>query len=341
MLASLLSKQTVHSSFALFSRSFASQPSIGFIGLGKMGRNMLKNLAENDHTNMHVFDVEAGAMSSLEQECAPGTVIPCSSVSEVSSKSSVVFSMVPNDKVLRTVVEEMLGAGGASDKQLHISCSTVSPKTSRECSALFEQASNSDLKRVWMTSPVFARPDGLERKEASFCLSSSSEDRADWEQARSLLNTSASNLFEFGQDPGAANVVKLAGNFMIASTILTWGESISFVEREGVDSKAVYDMLTSTIFDNIIHKGYGGRIVNRDYREGGFALPLGFKDVRLVKEVATEGMTVMPLLSLLENRYNSCYNQGYQELDWSSLSKLAFTENQLDTEFKGEDEGSA
>ena len=304
-----------------------------------MGRNMVMNLIENNHANIHVFDVQPEAVSTLTEQCKPGSIVPCSSISELSSKSSVVFSMVPNDKVLREVVDELVtDSASPSSSQLHISCSTVSPNTSRECSSLFTGTSNDQLMRSWVTSPVFARPDGLERKEATFCLSSSSNDEDVWALAKSLLGTSASNLYTFGSDPGASNVVKLAGNFMIASTILTWGESISFVEREGVDAHKVVDMLTSTIFNNIIHKGYGGRIVNRDYREGGFSLTLGYKDVKLVKEVAGENSTVMPLCSLLEQRYNSCFNQGYQDLDWSSLSKLAFTENTLNTDFKEKEE---
>lgn len=81
--------------------------------------------------------------------------------------------------------------------------------------------------------------------------------------ATALLEPSNGKVFPFGSDPGAGNVTKLCGNFLIAATIESLAESLALAEANGVDRVAVKDMLTSTIFDCLIYKGYGQRVSER------------------------------------------------------------------------------
>ena len=79
-------------------------------------------------------------------------------------------------------------------------------------------------------------------------------------------------------------------------------------------------MLTSTIFDCAIYKGYGGRIAARNHAPGGFALPHGLKDVGLVRLAAAEAGVPMPLGSLLVDQFRSAANDpALAPLDWSAL----------------------
>ena len=57
-------------------------------------------------------------------------------------------------------------------------------------------------------------------------------------------------------------------------------------EKHGVDRVAVMQLLSSTIFDCLIYKGYGQRVSERDHKPGGFSLTLGYKDVSLVRKAA-------------------------------------------------------
>ena len=105
-----------------------------------------------------------------------------------------------------------------------------------------------------------------------------------------------------GEEVGAANVVKLGGNFLIASAIEAMAESLALAEANGVDRVAMMEMLNSTIFDCLIYKGYGQRVSERDhlpYPDAHFALELGLKDVSLVSATAAASSTPMPLCSLL------------------------------------------
>ncbi len=143
---------------------------------------------------------------------------------------------------------------------------------------------------------------------------------------RPILLATGSDVFTFSTtDAGAGNAVKLAGNFLIASTIESVGEALALVESQGLDRTRVMDMLSATIFDCLIYKGYGQRISQRDHRPGGFSLDLGYKDVVLVRETARRSKVPMPLASLLHDRFLASVNKGRGEMDWSAVA-LAISE---------------
>ncbi len=104
-----------------------------------------------------------------------------------------------------------------------------------------------------------------------------------------ILATTSQKLFEFGSKPSAANVVKISGNFLIATAIESMAETFKLAENNGVDRVQLKNMLTSTIFDCLIYKGYGQRVSERDhfpYENAHFSLELGHKDVNLVRDLA-------------------------------------------------------
>jgi 3-hydroxyisobutyrate dehydrogenase-like beta-hydroxyacid dehydrogenase len=77
---------------------------------------------------------------------------------------------------------------------------------------------------------------------------------------------------------------------------------MALAEKHGVDREKVMSLLSSTIFDCLIYKGYGERVSKRDHRPGGFSLELGAKDVALVSSAAKQADVPMPFLSLLMDR---------------------------------------
>jgi 3-hydroxyisobutyrate dehydrogenase-like beta-hydroxyacid dehydrogenase len=127
------------------------------------------------------------------------------------------------------------------------------------------------------------------------------------------------DVVDFGNDVGAANVVKLCGNFLIASSIEAIAESMALAEKSGVDREKVMNLLSSTIFDCLIYKGYGQRVSQRDHRPGGFSLTLGAKDVALVSQAARDSDVPMPFLSVLNDRFTSSKARGRGEFDWSAI----------------------
>ncbi|RYH18592.1 NAD(P)-dependent oxidoreductase [archaeon] len=151
----------------LFShQSKASDKPIGFIGLGHMGSKMVRNFAADGHSVM-VFDASPQA---IDDTVALGgsKVTPATSVENVASHCNVVFSMLPNDKIVEEVSKKLLA--GSHQNLTHISCSTISPTLSRQMVQLYHSK-----KSDFVAGPVFARPDGLARREATFMVAGSSE----------------------------------------------------------------------------------------------------------------------------------------------------------------------
>jgi len=73
----------------------------------------------------------------------------------------------------------------------------------------------------------------------------------------------AQGIFDFGEEVGAALLVKLVGNFLISSAVRSLSEGLLMAEKNGVDPKAVADMLTHTLFTAPIYQSYGKMIAEK------------------------------------------------------------------------------
>jgi 3-hydroxyisobutyrate dehydrogenase-like beta-hydroxyacid dehydrogenase len=113
----------------------------------------------------------------------------------------------------------------------------------------------------------------------------------------------AQGLFDFGEEVGAATLVKLVGNFLIVSAGYSLREALSMAQNNGVDPKAVVDMLTQTLFSAPIYQSYGRRIVETTAPFSQNAIPL--KDVGLFKKTAQQVESPTPIASLLHDLLRS------------------------------------
>eukprot|EP00439_Symbiodinium_sp_Y106_P079154 s1447_g17.t2 len=280
---------------------------LGFVGLGKIGSGMVTNLTKAGES-LIIFDRSHAAAEAVAGEA----VRAATSVAEVAQNAEVVFSALPDDNVLQAVSSELLPALAArGGRPIHVSCSTVSPGISRSLSEAYAARAVG-----FVSAPVFARPDGMRRGEATFPVSGPG-----WAKSRvvPLLQKTALGVHDFGEDAGAANVVKLGGNFLIAAAIESMAEASALAESYDVDREKFISLMSSTIFDCLIYKGYGHRVAARDhhpYPDAHFALDLGSKDVSLVHLAASQARCPMPLASLLRDRFVASQNAGRGKLDW-------------------------
>jgi 3-hydroxyisobutyrate dehydrogenase-like beta-hydroxyacid dehydrogenase len=145
------------------------------------------------------------------------------------------------------------------------------------------------------------------------------------------LHVSGSPLFEamgqktfvVSETPRIANLVKLSGNFLIASAIEALGEAMALVGKGGLDRRQYLEVLTSTLFNVPVYKTYGGLIASEAFEPAGFAAPLGYKDIQLTLAAADDLRVPMPLASLLRDRLLTLLAQGDDALDWSAIGHLA------------------
>ena len=148
---------------------------------------------------------------------------------------------------------------------------------------------------------------------------------ADVERCRPLFDQLGQQTFVVGNDPAHANLIKLLGNMLTATALEMLGETVALLRKRGLDPARFVELMTSTMFDDRVHRIYGERIVAQDY-VAGFALPLALKDVRLALAEAESASVPMPSVSVVRDRMMAGIARGYAELDWTALGLIAAEE---------------
>lgn len=281
---------------------------IGFIGLGLMGRAMAANLLKNGHT-VRVWNRSPGPAAELVKLGA----IHVATAAEAFAGDAVV-SMLANDDALRaTLIEGGLLARARGT--LHINAATISAALSKELAALHEKAGV-----AYVAAPVFGRPEVAEAGQLNIVAAGAPDALA---RAQPLLDAMGQKTWPVGDDPVRANVVKIAGNFMIAAALETMGEATALCRSYGVETAAFLDILTNTLFAAPVFKIYGGIISEKRYEPAGFPLPLGFKDVGLALKASEEAHVPMPFAGVLRDSFLEALAQGNPKKDWASIAEVS------------------
>ena len=156
--------------------------------------------------------------------------------------------------------------------------------------------------------------------EAWICQSGAANAKA---RAKPLLEAMGQAIHDFGDEPGAANVVKLSGNFLILSAVEAMAEALTLAEKSGIDRQALAGFLGQTIFNCPIYQNYGRILAAQTYEPAGFKLELGMKDVRLVRDAAESATVPMPLADLLHARLLTSLAKGRGQLDWTAIEMVS------------------
>jgi 3-hydroxyisobutyrate dehydrogenase-like beta-hydroxyacid dehydrogenase len=293
---------------------------IGFIGLGRMGAAMAANLVKAGH-DVSVFNRTRGRSSALIELGAHEAANIAGACD-----GEAVITMLADDDAASGIA---LGEGGLTTHlrkgAIHLSMSTISVELSKRLAQAHEKAG-----QRYIAAPVFGRPDMAAAAKLFIVCAG---DPATIDACQPLFRAMGQKAFPMGNEPSAANLVKLSGNFLLASAIEALGEAVALTSKAGIDPHAYVEFLTSTVFNLPVYKIYGGLIAEGKFEPAGFAAPLGFKDIRLAL-AAAEGLRVpMPLGSLLHDRFLSLLAQGGERLDWSAIGGLAAQDAGLTTQF--------
>ena len=198
---------------------------------------------------------------------------------------------------------------------IHLSMSTISVALSERLAQAHAQAG-----QRYVAAPVFGRPD---MAAAGKLFIVAAGDAATIDACQPLFGAMGQKTFAIGTEPAAANLVKLSGNFLLASAIEALGEAVALIGKAGIDRQAYIELLTSSLFNAPAYKTYGALIAQGEFEPAGFAAPLGYKDIRLALAAAETLRVPMPLGSLLHDRFLRLFAQGGEKLDWSAIGGLA------------------
>ena len=167
-----------------------------------------------------------------------------------------------------------------------------------------------------------ARPTKSTPRDRLFVVAAGPHDQI--ERCKILFDAMGQRTFVVGDDAAAANVVKLAGNFLITTVLESLAESFSLVQKSGVEPQKFLDIMTSTLFGAPVFQNYGSMIAKRQFQPVGFKLPLGLKDNRLVLELGEQTAVPLPMASLIRDRFLTAIAQGLGESDWSAIARISF-----------------
>lgn len=281
---------------------------VGFIGLGSMGHAMANNLLKAGHT-LRVWNRSKDKAQDL---VAQGAIL-VDRPAEVSAPGGIVVTMVADDAALLEIVTgpdgilNRLGAGG-----IHVSMSTIAPATATQLAELHRARG-----AAYLAAPVFGRPEAAAARML-FILCAGPADAC--ARVQPLLDAMGQKVFQLGQEPSHANIVKLSGNFMFMSVIESLGEAMTLGEKYGVPRQQMMEVLTQSVFPVPAYVNYGKQIAAHAYQPAGFKLSLGLKDANLVLAAANSAQVPMPLASLVQGRYLSAMAKSRGNWDWAAAA---------------------
>jgi 3-hydroxyisobutyrate dehydrogenase-like beta-hydroxyacid dehydrogenase len=283
---------------------------VGFIGLGRMGAGMAASLLRAGH-EVTVYNRTPGKAQALTGQGAK----LARTVAEA-CRGDAVMTMLANDQAVEEVV---LGWGGVieslSPDGLHVSSSTISVALADRMTIAHREVGSR-----FVSAPVFGRPDVAAAGQLAVVAAGP---EGAMKLAAPLLDAVGRMTSTVSKAPSAANLVKLSGNFLLASAIEALGEAMALVANGGVDRRRYLEVITSALFDCRPYQLYGGMIADGRFAPAAFAAPLGQKDIRLTLAAAEDLAVPMPLASLLRDRFLTLIAQGGGELDWAAIGGLA------------------
>jgi 3-hydroxyisobutyrate dehydrogenase-like beta-hydroxyacid dehydrogenase len=281
---------------------------VGFIGLGSMGSVMARRLMAAGHT-VHVWNRTS---SAAEELVAAGAVLARSP--EAAIATGIVFSMLANDAAVESVFStEALAA--APDGGCHVIHSTISVAAADRLAELHEAAGID-----YIAAPVLGRPNVAAAGDLNIVAAG---DPAAIERVQPFLDVLGRRTWVVGATPSAANLVKIGVNYNLIHALQALGESLTLVERGGVDGETFVEILTDVAFTGSAYTGYGSAIARKAYTPPGFTVALGLKDLSLTEAAAASLGVTLPTSPVLRSMFESALaNPELAELDWAAIAEI-------------------
>ena len=281
---------------------------VGFIGLGLMGQPMAANLVKAGY-RVAVYNRSADKARVLVEQ---GATLAQRPQDVVSSEDCMVFTMVGDDHALEEVTIAKNGIGERLGKNgVHVCMATVSPDIARRLQAWHAQRGS-----AYVAAPVFGRPPAAATAKLWILCAGAASAK---QRVQPLLQAMGQGIFDFGEDPPAANIVKVGGNFLISAVIESFAEALTMGEKSGVDRQAMAECYVKALFPCPVYQNYAPMIVAGGAKDIGFALRLGLKDNDLVLAAAEKAAAPMPFASVLHDRFVSAIARGRGEADWTAI----------------------
>jgi 2-hydroxy-3-oxopropionate reductase len=281
---------------------------IGFIGLGIMGRPMARNLIAAGH-RLIVLDRNPEPAAELAALGAQRAEAPAA----VAAGSDLVITMLPDTPDVEEVVFGAQGVlAGLRPGRLYIDMSTVAPM-------LAQRIAEAGAARGFavLDAPVSGGQAGAEKATLSIMVGGTEEA---YQQALPVLQTLGKNIVHCG-GPGAGQIVKACNQILVALTILGVAEALTLGAKAGVDPAKIVQVLGAGLARCGILETRGERMVAGDFAPG-FRSRLHYKDLRIATAAGQAYEAPLPGTAVAHEMFKQMVISGRGDLDHTGLLDL-------------------
>jgi 2-hydroxy-3-oxopropionate reductase len=279
---------------------------VGFVGLGIMGRPMLRNLLKAGHTVVAYGRTSA----TLDSVVADGAQ-RASSNADVGARAEIIITMLPDGPEVEEVVLSVNGIlSGAKAGSLIIDMSSISPLVSQKIAA------ECDAKGVdFLDAPV----SGGEPKAIDGTLAIMVGGKPEvFAKAEPILKSLGSSVTLIGP-VGAGNTTKLANQIMVACNIAAMGEALTLATRCGLNPEVVVNAVKGGLAGSAVLNAKGPMLIARNFKPG-FKINLHEKDLRNALQTAEANQVYLPLTAQVQQMLSSLIANGKGDLDHSAIA---------------------
>ncbi|HZG56237.1 2-hydroxy-3-oxopropionate reductase [Paenibacillus sp.] len=295
------------------------KPIIGFIGLGIMGRPMVRNLLAAGYS-VHVYNRSRQAVEELAGEGAS----VCETPADAADRADIVITMVSNTADVQEVI---LGPKGIIHSlrpgKIAVDMSTISPQATLE---LAERIGETGARML--DAPVSGGEKGAVEGTLSIMVGGEAET---FERCLPIFEVLGKNVVHVGHH-SAGQVVKACNQILAASTLAAMGEALVLGTKAGVDPQKIVDVLSMGAARCWALDVRAPQVLKRDFRPG-FKSKLQYKDLGLALELSKSLDVPLAISGLVHEMYKSCIAQGLGEDDHSSIVRV--TERLANVEING------
>jgi 2-hydroxy-3-oxopropionate reductase len=281
------------------------ETTIGFIGLGVMGRHMAAHLLKANYP-LVVHDVLPQAQAALVAQGAQAG----SSPAEVARRSEIVISMVPDSPDVEKVA---LGPNGilaaAQPGLVYVDMSTIAPSMARKVAERLEEAGVGCLD-----APVSGGEIGAQNASLSIMVGGPA---ALLEEVRPILAVMGKTITHCG-DHGAGQIVKACNQVQVALNFIGMAEAFVLGAKAGVDPAIILKVLSGGYAQTRVMDVRGPRVIHGDFTPG-FKSRFHLKDLNIVLETAQELQVYLPATAVAAELYQKLINAGRGDLDHSAV----------------------
>jgi 2-hydroxy-3-oxopropionate reductase len=283
---------------------------IGFVGLGIMGKPMVRNLVKAGY-QVVVHNRSRGAVDELVAES--DAITAASSPKDVASRVKTVITMLPDSPDVRDVVFgedgllEALGEGS-----LLIDMSTIAPATAIEVTnALAERGATA------LDAPVSGGDKGAIAGTLSIMVGGKADD---FERAKPIFEAVGKTIVHVG-DAGAGQTVKACNQVVVALNYAAVSEALVLGAKAGVDPEKIIQVLNGGLAASRVLEMRGPTMIKHQF-DPGFRVNLHRKDLGIALATGSENAVPLPVTALVSQLFDAVAARGGGDLDHSALLSL-------------------